>query len=314
MARDHARINLDLWGDDDWMDLSVDAQMLYLTLYTNPGLSFCGAGEWHPGRIANRANDWTIARVEAAAAELSRRLFIIIDTDTAEYLLRSWIKHDGLWRTPNMAVTVANARGELSSRTLRGIIVFEVAKLKKSDPGSTSWARPAVQKMLAQNAIDAAELEPYNPGPKGGAKGGSNPCANPTSKGGRTDDLTPPPRVVEREAKGGSKGGPTPAPTPSSYSKMGYVSTEGNEEPPSRCPTHINHSKPPKCPDCADARRAHEAWERDRKRDELMQRRAIKAARENCLCCDQNGMVETADGMVRCSEHVEPELQAVRHA
>ncbi|MGV0785206.1 hypothetical protein [Mycolicibacterium sp. XJ775] len=316
MARDHARINLDLWGDDDWMDLSVDAQMLYLTLYTNPGLSFCGAGEWHPGRIAARATDWNVPRIEAAAVELSRRLFVIIDTDTAEYLLRSWIKHDGLWRTPNMAVTVANARGELSSRTLRGVIVFEVAKLKRSHPDSTSWDRPAVQKMLTQKAIDATDLEPFNPGPKGGAKGGSNPCANPTSKGGRTDDLTPPSTVVEREANPGSKGGPTPAPTPSSYSnsKMGYVSTEGNEEPPSRCPAHLNHPNPPRCPACADARRAHEAWEKAQRADEVRHRRAIKAARTDCPHCDSNGLVETADGMVRCTAHDEPEPPAVRHA
>ncbi len=210
MPRDHARINLDLWGDDDWMDLSVDAQMLYLTLYTNPGLSFCGAGEWHPGRIAARAKDWTVPRVEVAAVELSRRLFVVIDTDTGEYLLRSWIKHDGLWRTPNMAVTVANARGELSSRTLRGVVVFEVAKIKKSHPESTSWDRASVQKMLSQNAVDAADLEPFNPSPNGG----SNPGPNGGSKGGSNP-------YGENGVNPTPKGGPTPAPTPnsSSYSK-----------------------------------------------------------------------------------------------
>ncbi|AJA43378.1 replication initiation protein [Mycobacterium phage Sbash] len=227
MPRDHARINLDLWGDDDWMDLSVDAQMLYLTLYTNPGLSFCGAGEWHTGRIANRARDWTRERVEAAAAELSRRLFVIIDTDTDEYLIRSWIKHDGLWRTPNMAVTVANARGDLSSKALRGVVVFEVAKLRNAYPDSSAWDRPAVQKMLTQRAIDAADLEPYNPGSNPASKGGANPCANPGSKGGGTGELTPPLRVTEREANPGSKGGPTPAPTPAPKDSSPLTLVEG---------------------------------------------------------------------------------------
>lgn len=307
MARDHARINLDLWGDDDWMDLSVDAQMLYLTLYTNPGLTFCGAGEWHPGRLAARAADWTLARIEAAAVELSRRLFIIIDTDTSEYLLRSWIKHDGLWRTPNMAVTVANARADLSSRTLRGVIVFEVAKLKKANPDSNSWGRPAVQKMLGQNAIDAADLEPFNPdpnpGPKGGSKGGSNPCSNPTPKGGRTDNLTPPPRVAERESNPGPKGGSTPAPTPtpSSSSIRGYVSTEGHQEPSPRCPSHENLLNPPKCPACADARRAHEAWMTEQQRAEKALRSAIFEAVRNCPECDDHGRVETERGLAYCS-------------
>lgn len=319
MARDHARINLDLWGDDDWMDLSVDAQMLYLTLYTNPGLSFCGAGEWHPGRIAARATDWTVPRIEAAAVELSRRLFVIIDTDTAEYLLRSWIKHDGLWRTPNMAVTVANARGELSSRTLRGVIVFEVAKLKKANPDSTSWGRPAVQKMLTQKAIDATELEPFNPGPKGGSKGGSNPCANPTSKGGGTDDLTPPLRVGEREAKGGSKGGPTPAPTPapSSNSKVGYVSTEGHqgETPPTprpQCLRHPTENARTSCPDCARRREWDEAEAARIKADEVSQRRKRREAIDACTLCDQNGKREAGPNSLTDCTHPLP--QEPQHA
>ena len=30
----------------DWLDLSPSAQHLYLVLWTSPGLSYCGAGEW----------------------------------------------------------------------------------------------------------------------------------------------------------------------------------------------------------------------------------------------------------------------------
>ena len=120
MARDHARIHLDIWGDDDFLDLPVDAQMLYFTLYTSEGRTLCGAHQWSAKKLTQRAGDWTVDRIEAAAQILSERLFLIIDADTDECLLRSWIKHDGLWRTPNMAVSVANARGNVASRTLRG--------------------------------------------------------------------------------------------------------------------------------------------------------------------------------------------------
>ena len=96
MARDHARIHLDIWGDDEWLDLPVDAQMLYFTLYTSEGRTLCGSHEWNPKRLAQRAGDWTVGRIEAAAEVLSRDLFLIIDTNTDECLLRSWIKHDGL--------------------------------------------------------------------------------------------------------------------------------------------------------------------------------------------------------------------------
>lgn len=209
MARDHARIHLDIWGDDAWLDLPVDAQALYLTLYTSHGRSLCGAHDWSPKKLSQRAGDWTVARIEAAAEILSARLFLIIDTETDECLLRSWIKHDGLWRTPNMAVSVSNARTELASRTLRGVIVHEVAKLRDAEPESTSWAKPAVQAMLSQKRIDPAELEPFkgtsnpasNPGSNGSAKGSvngganpyemvnPNPGVNPTPNGGPTNAI-----------------------------------------------------------------------------------------------------------------------------
>ncbi|WP_062367344.1 hypothetical protein ACK8HH_17275 [Gordonia sp. LUNF6] len=207
-GKDHARVNLALWGDDDFLDLRVDEQLLYLSLWTSPGLSYCGAGDWHPGRIANLAADWTRDRVEHAAAGLSRNLFLIIDTDTDEYLLRSWIKHDGLWKTPNMAVSLANARAELSSRMLRGVIVHEVRRVRDAHPESTSWQREAVMSMLDQRAVDPAELEPFNPP--------SNPVANPSPNPwgqpiGSTPDATVNPNPTANP-------GPTPAPSPATTS------------------------------------------------------------------------------------------------
>lgn len=302
MARDHARIHLDLWGDDDWMDLSVDAQMLYLTLYTNPGLSFCGAGEWHPGRLSARASDWTVERIETAAAELSRRLFVVIDTETGEYLLRSWIKHDGLWRTPNMAVSVANARGELSSRTLRGVVVFEVAKLKKANADSNAWERPAVAKMLAQKPIDAADLEPFNPAinpvSNGARNGAAKGAANPYGQNGSNPT---------------AKGGPTPAPTPSSSSNSirGYVSTEGHQGAnpdlppiyPNRCPDHAFDPKPPKCGACGEVRKADEALQRSLRESAEEMRKAFWREVENCTDCGPKGQIDIGNGTGKCPHH-----------
>jgi hypothetical protein len=297
MARDHARINLDLWGDDDWLDLTVDAQALYMMLYTSPGLTFCGAGEWNPAKLMQRASDWTVDRIMVAAAELSERLFLLIDIETGEYLLRSWIKHDGLWRTPNMAVTVANARGDLGSRTLRGVIVFEVLKLRTANPDSTSWDRAVVQKMLTQKAIDPAELGPFNPDPNGGAKGGSkggvNPTANPCGHPG---------------AKGGSKGGPTPAPTPSSNSIRGYVSTEGHlrhdELPPPHCINHPNGTTRA-CRACGDANALRDAAVKQRDADELEARRQMRL---NCRRCEGTCTYEDERGQVCKCDHRDAEL------
>lgn len=314
-GKDHSEINLAIWGDDDWLNLTPPAQHLYFVLWTSPQLSYCGAGEWHPGRIAAMSKGWTVQSVEAAAAEISRELFLIIDTNTEEFLLRSWIKHDGLWRKPNMAVSMANARAALASRTLRGVVVHEVQKIKARNEAdakansdvivSAGWQREAVKELLSQKAIDPATLEPFTPRLTPTPTPPLTPGPTPGLTVRRGDGVNPP-----------SNPGATPTPAPFSYSnsKEGYVSTEGHLEPPSRCPAHLNHPNPPRCPACADARRAHEAWEKAQKADEVRHRRAIKAARTDCPHCDSNGLVETVDGMVRCTAHDEPEPPAVRHA
>lgn len=162
MARDHTRINVDIWGDDEWLDVSPEAQHLYFVLYTWPP-SFCGAGDWLPRKVATRSRGWTVPRVLDAAEELVAGEFLLIDIDTEEYLLRSWIKHDGLFRQPNMAVSVANARVELASRTLKAVVVHEVRKLRSSEPDLVSWTKPAVARMLEQNAIDPVAVDWSSP-------------------------------------------------------------------------------------------------------------------------------------------------------
>ncbi|WP_159067402.1 hypothetical protein [Gordonia iterans] len=213
-GKDFAAVNVAIWGDDDFLDLTIDEQMLFMRLWTSPGLTYCGAGDWHPGRLAQSATDWTRERIERAAAGLSRGRFLIIDTDTDEFLLRSWIRHDGLWKTPNMAVSMANARADLASRTLRAVVVHEVRRLRDEHPEVNSWKRTAVVSLLDQKATDPATLAPFNPP--------SNPGANPAPEGNPTPPVTPD-LTPGLTLSGGvdpnppSNPGPTPAPAPAPH-------------------------------------------------------------------------------------------------
>jgi len=158
MARDHTRIHTDIWGDDEWLDLSPGAQHLYFVLYTWPP-SLCGAGDWQPRKIAARSRGWTVPAVLDAAEELIAGDFILIDLDTEEYLIRSWVKHDGLYRVQNMAVSVSNARANLASRTLRGVVVHEVQKLRRAEPDLESWKKDSVRNMLEQNSVNPSSVD-----------------------------------------------------------------------------------------------------------------------------------------------------------
>lgn len=311
MARDHTRVNIDIWGDDEFRELPVDAQALYWLLWTSPDRTYCGVHEWRPGKLTQRAGDWTVGRLNHAAAVLSERLFLIVDTVTEECLLRSWIKHDGLWRIPNMAVTMSVARASVGSRTLRGVIVHEVQKLVAGQPDLSSWKRDEVKKLLAQNPIDPATLEPFNPGPNGGVNHADNPiyypAINPPIKGYGQVGVNPPVNPA-----------PTTA-TATSYlatatKEGGYVSTEGHQGPtpePPPCQRHPTGTERP-CSACG----ARREWERARaaaaKADELDARRRARELADNCPDCHGTNLTEVADDEVRKCDH--PYAEQAAHA
>jgi hypothetical protein len=292
MARDHTRVNLGIWGDDDFLDLPVDSQALYWRLWTSADRTYCGTHEWKPGKLTQSAGDWTLERLLAAAAVLSERLFLIIDPVTEECLLRSWIKHDGLWKQPNMAVSMANARASVASKTLRGVIVHEVRKLVDSDPNLEGWNRDTVKEMLRQKAIDPASLEPFNPGPKGGvdtpADPDVDPTVNPYGQNGVNPRADTPPTTA------------TSTPTLATATKEGYVSRErhlsvapdSNGPFKNRCLDHQYVEQPGKCGGCADAREADE-------RLQAALAEAKKAMLAACLDCDKDGWLKS-DYSVKC--------------
>ena len=200
-----------------------------------------------------------------------------------------------------MAVSMANARAELASRVLRGVVVHEARKIRAAHPGLSSWERAAVVSMLEQKAVDPGELEPFNPSPNPPA----NPCANPwlnpyadpTVNRNPRDGVNPTSNPVPTPA-------PAPAPTPEPNS--GYVSTEGDsareDEPPSpNCIDHPEGTDRP-CHPCGEARRRRRDWDDARKRmarearSEQLRAAAQDRARAiaECSLCDEDGYVDTA--------------------
>ena len=161
MAREHARIQTAIWLDDDFLDLTPEAQHLYLVVTTQMSLNFCGVTAWHAGRVSQLAHGWTVARVEAAAAELSARLYLVIDEMTGEVLVRSFIRNDGLLASPNIAKAMYRKFSEIGSRAIRGVVVHELNRLHDEEPLLKGWE--ACRELLSKRATDPRELPLFNP-------------------------------------------------------------------------------------------------------------------------------------------------------
>ena len=179
----HARTNRAIWGDDDWLDLSPMAKLVYFTLTTSPDLTLCGGHEWNATRLRERIGG-TVADIEAAGKELERELFVLIDHDTSEALVRSWMKHDGLCRSPNMTIAAARARLRLSSRRLKGVVVHEMSKIRLAHPEwDTTWTEAEVADLLRQRAVNPSETVPERVPetlPESFPKPNGNPSPNPS--------------------------------------------------------------------------------------------------------------------------------------
>jgi hypothetical protein len=111
---------------------ALERQWLYMYLCSAPSLNFCGVADWRPARIAAKALELKADDVEYAAAWLEAGEFLVVDRDTEEALVRSWVKHDGLLAVPNMAKAMVKAHGSIGSRVLRAVVVDQLERLKQA--------------------------------------------------------------------------------------------------------------------------------------------------------------------------------------
>lgn len=157
MPREKASINIDIWSDDDFRDLTGQAQGLYFKLTTHPKLDYCGVTDFHPGRLAAMSREMTADDVMIAAQELSDRFFIVVDQDTDEVLVRSFVRWDGLLKQPRLAVSAAKAYGAIASNKIRAVVVHELLRYRRENPDLGAWEKPQVKTVLRQHAVPVRE-------------------------------------------------------------------------------------------------------------------------------------------------------------
>lgn len=172
MARDHARIRVDIWADEDWRDLPSVSQWLYLCLLSSPALNFCGVTDWRPARIAALNAEMKADDVEYAAAWLEAGEFVVIDRETEEVLIRSWVKHDGLVSSPNMSKAMVKSHAAIGSGILRAVIVDQLERLRQTNPNLSGWKH--LHGVLRKRSLTVQEaFLRLSPNPS--VKGSTNP-------------------------------------------------------------------------------------------------------------------------------------------
>ena len=234
MARAHGRVLSSIWEDADFLALTQEQQRLYLFLISQPNLNHAGLLPLTLRRWARKAGGLTAANLDEHLAALASAQFIVLDDDTEELLIRSFVRNDGVWRMPKVMGAMVSGALEISSPTLRGALLAEMDRIPldelSDEPSKTTRGTgPSIREQVAEHieALRKAFQDTPRP-PSGGGSG--TPSAPPSD--------TPP----EGGPKGSTRGragthvraapalSPSPAPTPApSLSPAAAVAAERSQ-------------------------------------------------------------------------------------
>lgn len=186
MARLYAQNRLSMWQDDEFRCLSDGAQNLYNYLLAHPTTTYAGVCDWRPKRLAQVNTSWTTERVEELGRELARGHFLVIDEGYDEVVIRSFLRWEGVLKSPNLARACARAFGRIESPTLQRVVIHELLRLKAENPDFAAWDLDEFAELLtARPPLDGktipGPIPSENPSPNPSEKGSVDPSENPSA-------------------------------------------------------------------------------------------------------------------------------------
>ena len=139
MARNHARLLVSIWDDEDWLALTTSQQITYAALMSSEDLSWCGVALLTPQRLARTSVDMTERRVRANLKVLEAARFLVLDESTAEILVRSYVRHDDLLKQPNITKAMVKSLDRVRSADIRHAVIVELGRKYKEEPDLKGW-------------------------------------------------------------------------------------------------------------------------------------------------------------------------------
>jgi hypothetical protein len=293
MARAYAQIHQRIWADPEWRALDGDAQLLYLLLMSQPSLDLAGVLPLQTRRWASCVADWTAPAIDMALTRLADARFVVVDQDTEEVLIRSFIRNDGGYKTPGVLKSALKSAEAVQSPAIRSALFIELGRLPRLEGKTAAEGEASIK-------ATRAALEPIG-----------DPFPDPIRDG------------IERNPSGMPSQEPIPDPIVdlsvsvsvprsshlgNSAAKSGgasHVSSGPGSTPPrfpDHCTTHADVAVPGKCGDCADARKARAA-------EPALPDYRLRVVPPLCGECDER-WIETPDGWAKCPRCYPQEVSA----
>ena len=279
MARTRANILCEIWEDEDFVALPLDAQRMYLFLLSQRDLNHAGLLPLRIRRWAAKSPGGTVGQVSKALQTLAKTEFILFDRETEEVLIRTLVRNDGVYKQPKVMLRMREEAKLMESEALRAAFAKELRRIPLEElsdaPGGPRGDMPSTREIVS-GVIDSllAELEPDtlpDTLPDTHSEGYAIP---PRVRAGA---LHLPPATFHQPPGDAQVGGggylssaqePPPPPTPDILDAMSE---------PWRCPNHQGTDSP--CNQCKRYKAAWKALEADRAKEaKAAEREAARAA------------------------------------
>lgn len=229
MARSEARIHTAIWSDLDFLRLGPGAQRMFLFLISQPDMTHAGVLALRERRWSRTAAELDVATVEAELEELREARFVVVDEDTEELLVRSFMRHDGVHRQPNVLRAAVRAIGEVTSLAILAALVPEIERmaategLPEASAGILADILGTLRRTLPGTLPEGIPEPPSNPS--------GNPSGNPSLIPSRQDLKTEGGRGRVTAVRSDSPLPLPPIPPPSSVPPTAGAKTRRTADP-----------------------------------------------------------------------------------
>lgn len=129
MARVYGQIYTSIWRDPDFIGMPSASQRLFMLLFSQGDISSCGTLPMTLRRWSKMAPDTPIDTLSGALSTLVAKGFVVVDEDTEELLIRSFIKWDGGYKVPKRLIAILAVARSVGSALLVQVIARELHKL-----------------------------------------------------------------------------------------------------------------------------------------------------------------------------------------
>lgn len=154
MARKYGQLLVDIWKNDDYKALGVDAQWTYEMLCSQSDINYCGVIPYRPKRWSEYSADMSVRRIRNAVTKLAEKGYIVVDGDTEELFVRTFMKHNKVLAQDQLRKSMTESYGQIASKVIKSA-VWEAAE------------------RLQAGVLPKPEGDP---GPQGGGQGADHPA------------------------------------------------------------------------------------------------------------------------------------------